>query len=187
MEEAGAEYYCSVCNAVITEDDILDGLAVRRFQEVYCFDHFKKRFPDECEDHPGMRVTVKCSSCGKWVCSDCAIELAGSTVCTRCKALRVYELRTGAPYAMVAKNEYYEKYKKKSSLAVLILVLAIVGWFVCSPLLLVVIILYAVHRSRVARGIELPDVKATIGFILAVIPFVFIVVIVIIMLIAEVV
>ncbi len=38
----------------------------------------------DCHYHPGKESTKTCDICGKYICDDCAIELAGKTYCKSC-------------------------------------------------------------------------------------------------------
>jgi len=96
MEEPQeAQFVCSVCHAAFTQRDIERKLAVIRHGEVLCIDHFEEKYPDECLNHPGAQATEKCDQCGRMVCKDCIIELAGETACPKCKTLRMAEIFTG--------------------------------------------------------------------------------------------
>jgi len=87
------QHYCKVCNAAFTEEDILDGLAVRRFEDVYCRKHFRSEHPDECEQHPGTKAVTQCGRCGMPLCQNCVIEVQGERLCSRCKRRVLGELR----------------------------------------------------------------------------------------------
>jgi hypothetical protein len=74
-----------VCRARCTEEEIGEGLAVRRGAEVYCLDHFYQAFPYECVNHPGTPGTGVCTGCGHTVCDDCTIAIAHHRICAACK------------------------------------------------------------------------------------------------------
>ena len=166
-EESEKKYMCPECGAALTEDDILDGVGVRRFDEVYCYKHFRKKFPDECEEHPGKPAGAKCSACGRPICEDCTVELVDRKFCRTCKLARVHELRTGRP----APGDYIREfdYRPRSSLPTWILVFSILGFVICSVLGIVSIIMYIVFRGKVARNEVQPSTMATVGFVLSVI------------------
>lgn len=179
-EEPKPQYFCPECQAGLTEDDILDGLAVRRFDEVYCYRHFKEKFPDECEEHPGKPVSGRCSRCGRPICDDCAVELVGRKFCRTCKLARVHELRTGQPEEQVEEYPFEHDSRRKSSLPVWIFTLSILGITVCGVLSVVSFILYFVYRRKVARGEILPGRLATAGFIISLIALGFVFVMIVI-------
>jgi len=87
------EFFCKVCDAGFTEDDILDGIAIRRYDDVYCRKHFQMNFPDECEQHPGTKAVTECGRCGTPLCSNCVVELQDERLCSRCKRRVLHELR----------------------------------------------------------------------------------------------
>ena len=91
------EFFCKVCDAGFTEDDILDGIAIRRYDDVYCRKHFQMNFPDECEQHPGTKAVTECGRCGTPLCSNCVVELQDERLCSRCKRRVLRELRGDAP------------------------------------------------------------------------------------------
>ncbi len=180
QEEPKPQFYCPECQVGLTEDDILDGLAVRRYDEVYCYKHFKEKFPNECEEHPGKLVSARCSRCGRPLCDDCAVELVGRKFCRTCKLARVHELRTGEVEGQVDEYPFEEDYRRKSSLPTLILVFAILGLVICGVFCLVAIIMYFVYRRKVARGEILPSKMATAGFIVAIVPLILMIIVIII-------
>ena len=106
QKEPAPQFYCPVCRAGITQNDIDSGAAIRRYHEVYCLEHFREKFPDECEGHPGTPVTAQCGQCGRWVCDDCLIDLAGEKVCAKCKPARIGEIITGQPAAQVVRKRW---------------------------------------------------------------------------------
>ncbi len=106
QEKRKPDFFCPVCQAGISEDDIREGAAIRRYHEVYCREHFREKFPDECENHPGTLVTAQCDQCGRWVCDDCLIDLAGEKVCQRCKPARIGEIITGQPATQVVRKRW---------------------------------------------------------------------------------
>ncbi len=87
------QYFCKVCGAGFVEEDILDGIAVRRLDEVYCRKHFLENFPNECEKHPGTKAVAYCSRCRMPLCENCVIELQDEKLCSRCKNRVLGELR----------------------------------------------------------------------------------------------
>ena len=91
------DFFCYECRAGITEKDIESGQAVRRYDRVYCLEHFNELFPDECPGHPGTEATEKCSLCGRLVCENCIIELADKKFCAACKPAVIGEFITGQP------------------------------------------------------------------------------------------
>jgi hypothetical protein len=94
-EPQEAQFVCSVCHTAFTQRDIDHGLAAIRHGEVLCIEHFEEKYPDECVNHPGSKATEKCDQCGRMVCKDCIIELAGETACPKCKPVRMAEIFTG--------------------------------------------------------------------------------------------
>jgi hypothetical protein len=114
--DARPQYVCAACDAPFTEDDILDGLAVKRHNEVYCLKHFRMNFPDECERHPGTKAITQCDRCGLPLCRNCVIDLQGQRLCSRCKrqalgelkgeyaedAAYAYDIRPGLPWEQEA-------------------------------------------------------------------------------------
>ncbi len=91
--DGAPQFYCKVCNTGFTEDDILDGIAIRRFDDVYCRKHFQINFPDECEQHPGTKAVTECGRCGTPLCANCVVELQDERLCSRCKRKVLRELR----------------------------------------------------------------------------------------------
>jgi hypothetical protein len=91
--DAELQIFCKTCNAGFTEEDILDGIAIRRFDEVHCRKHFLLNFPDECEQHPGTKAVAVCGRCGMPLCENCVIELQDEKLCSRCKRRVLGELR----------------------------------------------------------------------------------------------
>ncbi len=91
------DFFCSACKAPLTEKDISRATAIRRYDQVYCLEHFNELFPDECPGHPGTVATTRCSLCGRLVCENCIIELAGKLFCASCKPAVVGEFITGQP------------------------------------------------------------------------------------------
>lgn len=87
------QYFCKTCGAGFVEEDILDGIAVRRFDEVYCRKHFVHNFPNECEKHPGTKAAARCARCRMPLCENCVIELQNEKLCGRCKNRVLGELR----------------------------------------------------------------------------------------------
>jgi phage FluMu protein Com len=85
--------FCKVCGTGFVEEDILDGIAVRRFDEVYCRKHFLENFPNECEKHPGSKAVAYCARCRMPLCENCVIELQNEKLCNRCKNRVLGELR----------------------------------------------------------------------------------------------
>lgn len=94
-ENKPARFLCPVCQAAFTEKDLEEGRALKRGSEVYCLNHFRLRFPDECEKHPGSQATLKCDQCGRKGCPDCIVDIGGELTCASCKSLRVAEIITG--------------------------------------------------------------------------------------------
>ena len=94
-------HFCKICNAGFVEEDVLDGIAVRRFDEIYCRKHFLENFPNECEKHPGSKAVAYCARCRMPLCENCVIELQNEKLCNRCKNRVLGELRgdymPGAP------------------------------------------------------------------------------------------
>jgi hypothetical protein len=88
-----------VCHDGFTKDDIARGIAIRRYDEVYCRGHFIEKFPSECLYHPGTLVSMRCQYCGQQVCENCIIDLAGKKVCQKCKPAVIASLITGKPPA----------------------------------------------------------------------------------------
>lgn len=97
-------YFCPVCQTGFSEEAIDEGAAIKRYNEVYCREHFREKFPDECIDHPGTLVSAQCSRCGRRVCENCYIELRGKKICGRCKPARMVEMVTGRPARRVEKR-----------------------------------------------------------------------------------
>jgi hypothetical protein len=95
QEDDSAQYTCPVCREVRTEMDILDGLAVRRGTEVYCFEHFRRAFPWECPNHPGTEGTGICTECGGIICDDCSIDIAHHRICASCKPHWLGRMKAG--------------------------------------------------------------------------------------------
>jgi hypothetical protein len=95
--EEGREYefHCAVCTGGVAESDFDTGKAIRREGEVYCRKCFRQTFPDECEKHPGTKLTVLCAVCGKLNCPDCTIEIQGKKVCETCKPLALARFEKG--------------------------------------------------------------------------------------------
>lgn len=173
-------YICPECGTAYAREDILDGLAIRRFGEVYCRRHFRQRFPRECENHPGTRAEAQCSNCGRWACSDCIIDLLGRRVCRRCKSAELVRIEQGVPG-----SDSPRVYKRESGLATAILVLGVLGWVACSALHLVTIILYVVYRRQVARGEVRPARRADVGFALSVVYVALLAVLVLVIIVSE--
>ncbi len=98
-ESETPEFFCPVCHNGFTEDDIVRGIAIRRYDEVYCREHFIEKFPSECLYHPGTLISIRCQYCGQQVCENCIIDLAGKKVCQRCKPAVIASLITGKPPA----------------------------------------------------------------------------------------
>jgi hypothetical protein len=89
------EYFCAACGGSITEEEFEDGKAIRRDDKAYCRRCFRKEFPDECEFHPGERLSVVCAICKRMYCKNCVIEIAGKLVCSRCKNWALGKLADG--------------------------------------------------------------------------------------------
>ncbi len=89
------EYFCAACGGGIEEKEFKSGKAIRRKDKAYCRKCFKKAFPDECEAHPGVKATVRCSVCRRMCCENCVIEIAGKQVCSRCKDWALGKLADG--------------------------------------------------------------------------------------------
>lgn len=92
------EFFCPACNTGFTEEDVLDGIAIRRFNEdyvpeVYCLKHFRRQFPNECEKHPGTKAVARCSRCDRPLCENCVVELQDQKLCSICKRSVLGELR----------------------------------------------------------------------------------------------
>lgn len=92
------QFFCPVCKIGFTEDDILDGIAVRRFNEenepeVYCLKHFQRKFSNECEKHPGVQAAARCTRCDRPLCENCVVELQEQKLCSVCKMKLLGELR----------------------------------------------------------------------------------------------
>jgi hypothetical protein len=89
------EYFCTACGDAIAEADFEAGKAIRREEKAYCRKCFRKAFPEECEAHPGVKATVRCSVCRRMCCENCVIEIAGKHVCSRCKGWALNKLADG--------------------------------------------------------------------------------------------
>jgi len=89
------EYHCAVSTGGVEETDFETGKAIRREGTVYCRKCFRQAFPDECEKHPGTRLTVVCAVCGKLNCPNCVIEIQGKKVCETCKPLALSRFEKG--------------------------------------------------------------------------------------------
>lgn len=154
------QYSCPACGAGLTDEDIMDGLAVKRGQEVYCHKYFRKQFPGECINHPGTRASEQCSVCGELFCKNCVIELQEKVVCRQCKGEVLAELRSG-PRKPV---------RTQSPVAVLVAgILGLFPFFFCFNLFgLLAITGYLRHRREIARGLVRRSVLASIGFVLGI-------------------
>lgn len=95
VNEEHREYFCAACGDSVTENDFEAGKAMRRKKKVYCRKCFRKTFPDECEMHPGVKVSVQCSVCMRLYCQNCVIEIAGKQICSRCKDWALDKLADG--------------------------------------------------------------------------------------------
>jgi hypothetical protein len=89
------EYHCAVCTGGVAESDFETGKAIRREGVVYCRKCFRQTFPDECEKHPGNKLTVVCAVCGKLNCPNCIIDIQGKKVCETCKPLALSRFEKG--------------------------------------------------------------------------------------------
>lgn len=88
-------FFCAVCGAGFTREALIAGIAVRRYDRVFCPAHFRHQHPGECLNHPGAIASVRCAVCGDMVCENCALTLDGMNVCRHCKSVKIIELATG--------------------------------------------------------------------------------------------
>lgn len=95
VNEEQHAYFCAACGDAITEADFKAGEAIHREDKAYCRKCFRKTYPDECEMHPGVEVSVRCSVCMRMYCENCVIEIAGKQVCSRCKDWALDKLADG--------------------------------------------------------------------------------------------
>ena len=91
------EYHCAACTGPVAESDFETGKAIRREGAVYCRKCFRQKFPDECEKHPGTKLTVLCAVCGKLNCANCVIDIQDKKVCERCKDWALGRIEKGLP------------------------------------------------------------------------------------------
>lgn len=96
-ESEDIERYCCICGAVTVEEDSGGSRAVERDGKAYCLKCFRREFPDECEAHPGSKLTAQCFVCNSMCCENCVIEIAGKLVCSRCKDWALERIRNGLP------------------------------------------------------------------------------------------
>ena len=96
------EYHCAACTGPVAESDFETGKAIRREGAVYCRKCFRQKFPDECEKHPGTRLTVVCAVCGKLNCANCVIDIQDKKVCETCKPLALSRFEKGEEIGPVA-------------------------------------------------------------------------------------
>ncbi len=91
------EHHCCICGGGVEEEGSGNNRAVEREGKTYCRECFRKEFPDECEFHPGSRLTTQCFVCRRMCCENCVIEIAGKQVCSRCKDWALDRIRNGLP------------------------------------------------------------------------------------------
>jgi len=89
------KYHCTACTGPVAESDFETRKAIRREGAVYCRKCFRQTFPDECEKHPGTKLTVVCAVCGKPNCANCVIDIQGKKVCETCKPLALSRFEKG--------------------------------------------------------------------------------------------
>ena len=151
--EEGEEYefHCAVCTGGVAESDFETGKAIRREGAVYCRKCFRQKFPDECEKHPGSKLTVLCAVCGKLNCPNCVIEIQGKKVCETCKPLALSRFEKGEEIGRVKyepspeekKSDYSPEGKLSPIPALGVLLLGIAG----AGMLLMVALVFKVSGS----------------------------------------
>ncbi len=112
-EDKTYDCYCAVCASGVSETDFETGKAIRREGAVYCRKCFRQTFPDECEKHPGNKLSVLCAVCGKLNCADCVIEIQGKKVCETCKPLALAQVEKGEEIRRVAYEQPPEEDKEE--------------------------------------------------------------------------
>lgn len=186
-ETSEPKYFCPVCQTGFSDEVLEERLAIRRYHEVYCREHFRKKFPDECEDHPGTLLSAQCSICGRRVCENCYIKLRGQRICSRCKPAMMVEMRIGRPARRVEKrywgparitkglaDKFRARHRKsrqregESELIDKINYLGMMSFIGLGFVSVLVVILYMVHKGRVARGEENPSGRVNSSVIVAV-------------------
>lgn len=164
----GPRYFCAACNAGLTDDEMDDGLAVRRGTEVLCHKCFRKKYPGECINHPGSKATRRCSVCRRRLCENCLIKLQGRRVCGRCKERVLGELADGRPRVFTSKilASFDRPSYRQSTVAIFIA--GLLGFICCGLLGILAVTGYMRHRREVARGWARRSILADIGFYLGV-------------------
>lgn len=175
-------YFCPVCGAGFGEKQSRYGVSIVRGGDVYCHACFKKAFPDECENHPGVKATRSCAVCEKRFCVNCVTEIQGREVCNRCKGRVLTGLlaQQDRPVGKLSAVAYRISTVWRHS-PVAIFLAGILGFFFCGIPGIVAITGYVGYRERVFRGRAPRSVLAIIGFILGVLSLVFYAVILLVM------
>lgn len=162
------QYYCQACGVGITEEQIESGAAVMRQAEAYCRRCFRKKFPRECSNHPGVAATRRCSICRRRLCENCVIELQGRQICARCKKRALGELSDGHPRPFPSKilSTFDRPTHVQSTVAVF--VAGILGFMCCGLFGILAVTGYLRHRREVARGWGRRSILADIGLFLGI-------------------
>jgi hypothetical protein len=91
------EHYCCICGGGVAEEDSGNNRAVERKGKTYCRNCFRREFPNECEFHPGEKLSAVCSLCKRMYCENCVIEIQGQLVCPECKEWALKCIEDGGP------------------------------------------------------------------------------------------
>jgi hypothetical protein len=110
-ETRNHECYCCVCGGGVAEGGSGNDRAVERDGRTYCRECFRREFPDECEKHPGTKLTVVCAVCGKLNCANCVIDIQGKKVCEVCKPLALARFEKGEEIGPVRYEQAPEEEK----------------------------------------------------------------------------
>ena len=163
-------YFCPECGAEFAEKQTRYGVSIVRGRDVYCHMCFVKAFPDECENHPGIKADRFCANCGKKFCGNCILELQGEQVCRRCKGIVLAGLESeqSRPIGKLGAIAYRLSRGMRPSQPVVIFIAGILGFIVCGIPGIMAIMGYARYREKVARNRAKRSILATAGFVLGV-------------------